>query len=177
MLTLRSRGSNWLAQSCAHGVNVWHRKVRGPKLSTAHRKEAPITSLAVATCHHIVSLPDAFPPILFGIVLISIFWTGWDRTYATVRRYQFQGRAVRVYGKQQYNVSLRSKTYLRSLSQHTNSLGRPCNWWPGLLDWLPQPCCLYQESSRVLMLSISGQTLWLAVRASTQALCWCAKLR
>ncbi|EJF66801.1 hypothetical protein DICSQDRAFT_95566 [Dichomitus squalens LYAD-421 SS1] len=59
---------------------------------------------SITATYHLVSLPESFPPFLLSLVLISIFWTGWDRTYATVRRYQFQGRAVRVHGKQQYNA-------------------------------------------------------------------------
>ncbi|PIL31845.1 hypothetical protein GSI_06549 [Ganoderma sinense ZZ0214-1] len=59
---------------------------------------------SIAASYHPVSLPGFFSSILLGLVVVSIFWTAWDPTYATVRRYQFQGRAVRVHGKTQYNA-------------------------------------------------------------------------
>ncbi|KAI1788778.1 Ima1 N-terminal domain-containing protein [Ganoderma leucocontextum] len=59
---------------------------------------------SIAASYRYVSLPGFFPSVLLGLVVVSIFWTAWDPTYATVRRYQFQGRVVRVHGKTQYSA-------------------------------------------------------------------------
>ncbi|KAF5388560.1 hypothetical protein D9757_004594 [Collybiopsis confluens] len=50
--------------------------------------------------HRLNPLKPAFPIL----VLISVLWTAWDPTYASVRGGQMQGRDVRVKGKQKYNV-------------------------------------------------------------------------
>ncbi|KAH9486593.1 Integral inner nuclear membrane protein ima1 [Psilocybe cubensis] len=41
-------------------------------------------------------------PILPLVACISILWTAWDPTYATLRKSQTQGRDVRVHGKREY---------------------------------------------------------------------------
>ncbi|KAH9898288.1 Ima1 N-terminal domain-containing protein [Cubamyces lactineus] len=56
----------------------------------------------IATSYHPFALPSALVPTLPVLVFASIFWTAWDPTYATFRRSQFQGRAVRVHGKKTY---------------------------------------------------------------------------
>ncbi|KAI0778297.1 Ima1 N-terminal domain-containing protein [Trametes elegans] len=71
--------------------------------------------IAVATLHHLVSLPDFLVPILLTLALVSILWTAWNPTYGTFRRSQFQGRAVRVHGKKTYIV-LQSTAWLLRLS-------------------------------------------------------------
>ncbi|GLB35995.1 putative ima1 N-terminal domain [Lyophyllum shimeji] len=43
-----------------------------------------------------------FQPILPGVVLLSLLWTVWDPTYASLQRAQRQGRDVRVRGKSRY---------------------------------------------------------------------------
>ncbi|KAJ3551447.1 hypothetical protein NM688_g4696 [Phlebia brevispora] len=48
------------------------------------------------------SLATALPVITF----LSIAWTAWDPTYASLRRAQIQGREIRQRGKQRYNVDV-----------------------------------------------------------------------
>ncbi|KAF5374996.1 hypothetical protein D9758_000442 [Tetrapyrgos nigripes] len=43
------------------------------------------------------------PAILPLLVLVSILWTAWDPTYASVTNARIEGRDVRVQGKQTYN--------------------------------------------------------------------------
>lgn len=42
------------------------------------------------------------------MVVLSIIWTAWDPTYASLRRAQIQGREMRQRGKREYNVSVSS---------------------------------------------------------------------
>ena len=82
--------------------------------------------MSVAASYHLGSLPGFFPLILLGLVVVSIFWTAWDPTYAIVRRYQFQGRAVRVHGKTQYNVGHRPRlhAFITQLTSETGLAAR-----------------------------------------------------
>ncbi|KAI0801152.1 hypothetical protein C8Q74DRAFT_470794 [Fomes fomentarius] len=59
---------------------------------------------SIVTSYQLLSLPHFAPMSLPVFITASIFWTVWDPTYATVRRYQFQGRSVRVHGKKQYSA-------------------------------------------------------------------------
>ncbi|KAI0756880.1 Ima1 N-terminal domain-containing protein [Daedaleopsis nitida] len=68
---------------------------------------------SIAASYHLVSLPSFFPLAMPIVVVASIFWTAWDPTYMTVRRYQFQGRTVRVYGKKQHSIFLLVAWFLR----------------------------------------------------------------
>ncbi|EIW64180.1 uncharacterized protein TRAVEDRAFT_68039 [Trametes versicolor FP-101664 SS1] len=58
---------------------------------------------SIAASYHPFSFPSSMIPVLPALVVVSILWTAWDPTYATFRRAQFQGRAVRVHGKRTYN--------------------------------------------------------------------------
>ncbi|KAF7784643.1 hypothetical protein Agabi119p4_808 [Agaricus bisporus var. burnettii] len=49
-------------------------------------------------------LLGSIQPVLPLFVLLTIFWTVWDPTYASFRRAQKQGRDVRVIGKKEYIV-------------------------------------------------------------------------
>lgn len=50
--------------------------------------------------------PHKYPATALPILtLLSITWTAWDPTYASLRRSQIQGREVRQRGKREYNVS------------------------------------------------------------------------
>lgn len=53
-----------------------------------------------------VPSPHKYPATVLPILtLLSITWTAWDPTYASLRRSQIQGREVRQRGKREYNVS------------------------------------------------------------------------
>ncbi|KAJ3750602.1 Ima1 N-terminal domain-containing protein [Lentinula detonsa] len=43
-------------------------------------------------------------PTLPIFILLSLLWTAWDPTYASIRTAQMQGRDVRVQGKRHYNI-------------------------------------------------------------------------
>ncbi|KIK70775.1 hypothetical protein GYMLUDRAFT_32827 [Collybiopsis luxurians FD-317 M1] len=47
---------------------------------------------------------NALKPAFPFFVLLSVLWTAWDPTYASIRTAQIQGRDVRVQGKRRYNV-------------------------------------------------------------------------
>ncbi|RDX55742.1 hypothetical protein OH76DRAFT_1396081 [Lentinus brumalis] len=71
---------------------------------------------SIAASYHPITLPAFVPPALPALVLVSIFWTAWDPTYATFRRYQFQGRTVRVHGKKQYSLLQLSAWIMRMIT-------------------------------------------------------------
>lgn len=75
-------------------------------------------------------------PVLPALVVVSILWTAWDPTYATFRRAQFQGRAVRVHGKRTYNVSL--LRYFTHVSQLYSLLLSFCSLLRGPYGSVPQ---------------------------------------
>ncbi|KAH9858081.1 Ima1 N-terminal domain-containing protein [Lenzites betulinus] len=71
--------------------------------------------LSIAAAYHLVSFPGILVPVLPALSVASIFWTVWDPTYATFRKSQFQGRAVRIHGKQTY-ISLQLAIWFLRLS-------------------------------------------------------------
>ncbi|KAI0815070.1 Ima1 N-terminal domain-containing protein [Irpex lacteus] len=58
----------------------------------------------VTVGHSLPGMPSFLRTILPVIVLLSISWTAWDPTYASLKRSQLQGRAVRQRGKKEYNI-------------------------------------------------------------------------
>ncbi|KAI9065838.1 hypothetical protein FKP32DRAFT_1646859 [Trametes sanguinea] len=60
--------------------------------------------LSIAASYHPFSVPNQLVPALPPLVVVSILWTAWNPTFATFRRSQFQGRAVRVHGRKTYNA-------------------------------------------------------------------------
>lgn len=72
-------------------------------------------ALIVTVGHSLPQTPSFLRTISPVIVLVSISWTAWDPTYASLKRSQLQGRAVRQRGKKEYNVSiLQLHTHLRN---------------------------------------------------------------
>ncbi|KAI0825020.1 Ima1 N-terminal domain-containing protein [Trametes gibbosa] len=71
--------------------------------------------ISIAASYHLLSFPSMLVPVLPAVVVVSILWTAWDPTYATFRRSQFQGRAVRVHGKKTY-ISLQLIAWFLRLS-------------------------------------------------------------
>ncbi|KAH9944286.1 Ima1 N-terminal domain-containing protein [Epithele typhae] len=59
---------------------------------------------SIALRCQISPLPGVFPVLLSVLVVLSLLWTAWDPTYAVTRRYQFQGRVVRVHNKNQHVI-------------------------------------------------------------------------
>ncbi|KAI0361496.1 hypothetical protein OH77DRAFT_1469186 [Trametes cingulata] len=70
---------------------------------------------SIAASYHSMSLPSFLIPFLPALALVSILWTAWDPTYATFRRSQFQGRAVRIHGKKTY-IALQLTAWLLRLT-------------------------------------------------------------
>ncbi|KAI0669785.1 Ima1 N-terminal domain-containing protein [Trametes maxima] len=97
----RSSGTQKERDNLERELGAW--KVRGCLwvgcLVTAIAGHASIA----ASCHPF-SVPSFIPSVLPGLVTTSILWTAWNPTYATFRRSQFQGRAVRVHGRGLYIV-------------------------------------------------------------------------
>ncbi|GBE78034.1 Ima1 N-terminal domain-containing protein [Sparassis latifolia] len=60
--------------------------------------------VAVVSRQGVLRLPGSFRLVIPVITPCSILWTVWDPTYASLRREQFQGRAVRQRGKRVYVV-------------------------------------------------------------------------
>ncbi|KAH9950432.1 Ima1 N-terminal domain-containing protein [Amylocystis lapponica] len=60
--------------------------------------------IAVVCQYSLPRPPAVFQLVLPFVALVSILWTAWDPTYASLRRAQFQGRTVRQRGKKEYNI-------------------------------------------------------------------------
>ncbi|KAI0788511.1 Ima1 N-terminal domain-containing protein [Abortiporus biennis] len=54
--------------------------------------------------YRILQIPPVILPTLPIFAFMSILWTAWNPTYATVLRDQLQGRTVRQKGKKEYNI-------------------------------------------------------------------------
>jgi len=59
--------------------------------------------IAVVSGYSIPPIPNNIKPVMPTLALASLLWTAWDPTYASLRRAQFQGRAIRQRGKKEYN--------------------------------------------------------------------------
>lgn len=60
--------------------------------------------MPVVSGYSIPQIPNNMKPVVPTLALASLLWTAWDPTYASLRRAQFQGRAIRQRGKKEYNV-------------------------------------------------------------------------
>lgn len=58
----------------------------------------------MAAGYGLPSVPAVLINALPFLALLSIAWTAWDPTYASLKRSQLQGREVRQRGKKEYNV-------------------------------------------------------------------------
>ncbi|KAI0639514.1 Ima1 N-terminal domain-containing protein [Trametes polyzona] len=96
-------------------LRAW--KVRGC-LWVGSLVAAVVGHSSIAASYHLVSFPSFLLPAMPVMVLLSILWTAWDPTYATYRRSQFQGRAVRVHGKKTY-IALQLTAWLLRLGTAT----------------------------------------------------------
>ncbi|CCM05198.1 uncharacterized protein FIBRA_07407 [Fibroporia radiculosa] len=59
---------------------------------------------AVASGYWTTPIPGYWKIALPLITSLSLLWTAWDPTYASLRKAQFQGRAIRQRGKKEYNI-------------------------------------------------------------------------
>jgi hypothetical protein len=97
----RIRGCLWCLTVCV----ALFGNLTGVTTRCPHGVKSLANMLAVALNKSLFSSFVSLPPILPLIALISILWTAWDPTYASVSKARIQGREVRVQGKQKYNVS------------------------------------------------------------------------
>src|ERR1700736_6105360 len=71
-------------------------------------------------------------PVLPAVALISILWTIWDPTYATLQRARTQGRDVRVQGKHLYIVCM----HIQDLRKKVLTSIRFSNYFHGHQEYL-----------------------------------------
>ncbi|KAI0094799.1 Ima1 N-terminal domain-containing protein [Irpex rosettiformis] len=58
----------------------------------------------IAFSPSLLRIPSSLKTISPVLALVSITWTAWDPTYASLKRSQLQGRTVRQRGKKEYNT-------------------------------------------------------------------------
>ncbi|ETW86931.1 hypothetical protein HETIRDRAFT_166449 [Heterobasidion irregulare TC 32-1] len=83
-----------------------------------------LSDLAGAFGHRPPSTFDAAIPYMPIYIFVSVLWTAWDPTWASLRQAQLQGRKVRVRGKLQYAVSARALLPLLRFFETDDAAGR-----------------------------------------------------
>lgn len=84
---------------------IWNWSVH-VRLSAIESSELTRGLGVVAVGYSVLRMPSFLKTISPLLVLASITWTAWDPTYASLKRSQLQGRAVRQRGKKEYNVRI-----------------------------------------------------------------------
>lgn len=116
----------------AREIAMW--KVRGA-LWAGCLLFALVGHAAIACAKFPRRIPHSLKLALPVIALISLIWTAWDPTYASLKRAQFQGRMVHQRGKKKYNI-LQSLAWLTrlitSFTLGVSSFGEP---WDKLQLW------------------------------------------
>lgn len=130
------------------------------------------------------SIPHSIKLALPVIASISLIWTAWDPTYASLKRARFQGRIVRQRGKKTYNVGVRIINYLRDvLSIAMQQILQSLAWLARLItsftlavSWFGEPWDKLQlwddiESRRTRMFSSACLLVELLVSVTTMVAC------